>query len=339
MAMPSGCSVGHDPRDTVLLGGDNIRRYEQLVAVLRFSHRYAGERETMKVKADALFGFILCHALAVLALFPWFFSWSGVVLFIITINLFGVIGLNLGFHRLLTHRGFTCPLWLEHTVAILGTCSLEFSPALWVAVHRRHHHYADDEPDPHSPLKGFIWAHFGWLLTRAGDMKSKPLIERYAKDIMRDPLYAMLERRKNWITLAFSVWIGFFILGYLISLLGGGTTAQALQLGASFFVWGGPLRTVFVWHSTWSVNSVTHMWGYRSYDTPDHSRNNAFIGILSAGEGWHNNHHADPKSVRHGHAWWEFDFTWQLIRLLMALGLAKDVALPSPALVAGRAGQ
>ena len=290
----------------------------------------------MRIKSDALTGFILCHTLAVLALFPWFFSWAGVWLFFAGIVLFGVLGLNLGFHRLLTHRGFTCPLWLEHTFAILGTCSLEFSPALWVAVHRRHHHYADDEPDPHSPLKGFIWAHFGWLLTRDGDMKSRPLIERYAKDIMRDPLYAMLERRKNWITISFLVWVGYFVLGFGATMLAGGTTAQAAQLGASLVIWGGALRTVFVWHSTWSVNSVTHLWGYRTYDTPDQSRNNPIIGILSAGEGWHNNHHADPTSVRHGHEWWEFDFTWQAIRLLMLLGLAKNVALPSPALAAKR---
>ena len=110
----------------------------------------------MKFKADALVGFILCHTLAVLAFFPWFFSWTGVVLLVVGILAFGVLGINLGFHRLITHGGFTCPLWLEHTLAVLGTFSLQFSPALWVAVHRRHHHYADDQQDPHSPLRGFF---------------------------------------------------------------------------------------------------------------------------------------------------------------------------------------
>mgnify|MGYP001428858561 CR=1 FL=1 len=290
----------------------------------------------MRMKADALFGFTLCHSLALLALLPWFFSWAGVAVFVAGAILFGVYGLNVGFHRLLTHRGFSCPLWLEHTLAILGTCSLEFSPALWVAVHRRHHHHSDEELDPHSPLKGFIWAHFGWLLMRTGDMKSKPLIDRYAKDLMRDPLYAMLERRKNWISLAFSVWLILFAAGFGVAALAGQTAGQALQLGASLVVWGGALRTIFVWHTTWSVNSVTHIWGYRNYETGDQSRNNPIIGILSAGEGWHNNHHADPTSARHGHKWWEFDFTWQAIRLLMLLGLATNVALPSPALAVKR---
>ena len=94
------------------------------------------------------------------------------------------------------------------------------------------------------------------------------------------------------------------------------------------------MRTVVVWHATWSVNSVTHVWGYRNYDTPDSSRNNLLIGFLSGGEGWHNNHHAAPSSARHGHQWWEFDLSWLTIRLLMFLGLATKASLPSPGLAA-----
>jgi stearoyl-CoA desaturase (delta-9 desaturase) len=281
-------------------------------------------------KADALIGFVLCHSLAVLALFPWFFSWTGVTLLVAGILLFGALGINVGFHRLITHRGFACPLWLERTLAVLGTCSLQFSPALWVAVHRRHHHYADEEKDPHSPLRGFFWAHFGWLLMRTGDMKSRPLIERYAKDVMRDPLYAMLERRKNWMSLSFLLWLVFFLTGYTSAVASGESGGEALQFGASLVVWGGALRTVLVWHTTWSVNSVTHIWGYRNYETPDDSRNNPIIGFIAGGEGWHNNHHADPTSARHGHYWWELDFAWWVIRLLMCVGLATRVALPSP---------
>jgi len=291
-------------------------------------------KPAVKFKTDALVGFIFCHLLALLTLFPWFFSWSGVALLAIGVYVFGVLGLNLGFHRLITHRSFACPLWLEHTFAILGTCSLQFSPALWVAVHRRHHHFADDEQDPHSPLRGFFWAHFGWLLVRSGDMKSRPLTERYAKDVMRDPLYAMLERRKNWITLGLLSWTVFFAGGIGAAALSGESVPDAVQFAASLVVWGGALRTVLVWHTTWSVNSVTHLWGYRNYETPDDSRNNPIIGLLTGGEGWHNNHHADPTSARHGHYWWEFDFAWQMIRLLMWLGLATNVSLPSPNLAA-----
>jgi stearoyl-CoA desaturase (delta-9 desaturase) len=114
--------------------------------------------------------------------------------------------------------------------------------------------------------------------------------------------------------------------------LSGKSLSDAAQFGASLLVWGGALRTVACWHITWSVNSVTHVWGYRNYATPDGSRNNAWIALIATGEGWHNNHHADSRSARHGHEWWEFDVTWMVIRLLMLLGLAWNVATPSPAL-------
>ncbi|HEX7883616.1 MAG TPA: fatty acid desaturase [Afipia sp.] len=288
----------------------------------------------MKLKTDTLIGFIVVHLLAALAVLPWYFSWTGVVLFVAGIYVFGVLGINIGFHRLLTHRAFSCPLWLEHTLAVLGTCCMQFSPAFWVAVHRRHHHYADDEMDPHSPIKSFFWAHFGWLLVRPPDMKPAPMIDRYSRDLMRDPFYVMLEAKKNWIKFTLASWMLLFLAGFAVSLISGGSLLDAFQFGSSLFVWGGALRTVFVWHTTWAVNSVTHVWGYRSYNTPDDSRNNPIIGLLAGGEGWHNNHHADPTSARHGHKWWELDLSWMTIRLLMLLGLATKVSLPSPNLAA-----
>ena len=113
----------------------------------------------MKLKTDNLAGFILCHALASLAFLPWFFSWAGVAALAVGMYAFGILGINVGFHRLITHRGFSCPLWLEHTFAVLGTCCLQFSPAFWVAVHRRHHHFADEEQDPHSPIRSLSLIH------------------------------------------------------------------------------------------------------------------------------------------------------------------------------------
>jgi fatty-acid desaturase len=302
-------------------------------AIFLRNRRKIAQEKFMELKRDNVIGFAVIHALALLALFPWFFSWTGVVLFLVGIYVFGLLGINLGFHRLLTHRGLSCPLWLERTLAILGTLSAQFSPPFWVAVHRRHHHFAEREGDPHSPHLGFFWAHFGWLLARRpAEMKPAALTERYAKDLLRDPLYAMLERRHNWVWLNLFAWAGYYLAGLGIGLLTGETVATASQFGASLVVWGCVLRTVVMWHLTWSVNSVTHIWGYRNYETPDDSRNNYLTGMLTGGEGWHNNHHADPTSARHGHNWWEFDLTWQTVRLLMLLGLAKDVALPSPSL-------
>ena len=146
----------------------------------------------------------------------------------------------------------------------------------------------------HSPVKSFFWAHFGWLLVRPPDMKPRLMMERYAKDVMRDPLYAALDRRKNWINLTLLSWIAFFVAGFGASTLSGASAGDAVQFGASLLVWGGALRTVLVWHTTWAVNSVTHVWGYRNYETPDGSRNNLIVGLLAGGEGWHNNHHAAP---------------------------------------------
>jgi fatty-acid desaturase len=279
-------------------------------------------------------GLVAVHLLALLALVPWFFSWTGVILMVLGTYVFGTLGIGLCFHRLLTHRGLVLPTWLEHTFAILGVCCLQDTPARWVAVHRRHHEHADQQPDPHSPLVNFLWGHMGWLFVRNRDLTRLGIYERYAKDVLRDPLYAWLERKFHWFWLVMVSWGVFFAGGVLAQLLAGGSAMAALQFGISVLVWGVFVRTVIVWHSTWSINSVTHLWGYRNYETDESSRNNMFIGYLTHGEGWHNNHHADPRSARYGHLWWEFDFTWLTIRLLAALGLATKVATPSPHILA-----
>ena len=273
--------------------------------------------------------FLVVHFIAALALAPWFFSWSGVALFFLGLFVFGVLGVDIGFHRLLTHRSFACPPWLERMFAVFGVCCVQDSPALWVAIHRRHHHFADGERDPHSPTVSFFWAHIGWLLVKTDDMKPGPLMERYAKDVLRDPFQAMMERRDNWLKIVLFSWATVFAGGFGVAEATGASTKDALQFGSSLVVWGAALRTVYLWHTTWAVNSLSHLWGYRNYNTPDDSRNNAIVAVLGGGGGWHNNHHADPNSARHGHAWWEFDLSWLTIRLLMRLGLVTNVVLPS----------
>jgi fatty-acid desaturase len=288
----------------------------------------------LQLKKDNVSGFVVCHCVAALAIFPWFFSWSGVVLLAAGLFVFGVLGINIAYHRLITHRSLSCPLWFEHVLAVCGVASLQFAPAFWTAVHRRHHHFADQERDPHSPIVSFFWAHFGWLLVRPEDMKRGTVIDRYAKDVLRDPFYGWLENRKNWMKVGFAVWIALFAAGFCAAMVSRKSAPQALQFGLSLLVWGGALRTILYWHFTWSVNSVTHLWGYRNYETPDHSRNNPIIALLAGGEGWHNNHHADPGSARHGHQWWEIDLAWLVLRLLMLVGLVSNAALPSPDLAA-----
>jgi fatty-acid desaturase len=268
------------------------------------------------------------HALALLAFLPIYFNWAAVIVAIICARLFGLIGVNIGYHRLLTHRGFKCPKWLEHCFVVIAICCAEDTPARWVAVHRRHHEKADEQPDPHSPLAGFFWGHIGWLLVKNPDLSRLGIYDRYARDILRDPFYVALERHQWQLKILLIQINVFFFAGFLAELAVGGTWSEAVVFALSLVVWAVFVRTVFVWHQTWAVNSLTHLWGYRSYATDEDSRNNWFVGLWAHGEGWHNNHHADQRSARHGHRWWEFDTTYLTIRLLEKCGLVWDVVQP-----------
>ncbi len=273
-------------------------------------------------------GLFSYHLLALLVFVPWLFSWTGLVVCLFGFYVFGTLGINLCYHRLLTHRGFTCPRWLEHGLSILGVCCLQDTPARWVAVHRMHHQHSDEKEDPHSPVASFFWGHMGWLLTKNPELSRLSLIEHYAKDLLQDRFYLNLERRSMWIWINLGQWLFFYTAGFLIGWLSTGGLVAGIQMGLSLLVWGVFLRTVLVWHITWSVNSVTHLWGYRNYETNECSKNNILIGLVSNGEGWHNNHHADPRSAAHGHRWFEFDVTYNTVRILSWLGLAKNIIKP-----------
>jgi stearoyl-CoA desaturase (delta-9 desaturase) len=251
----------------------------------------------------------LYHLLALLAFVPAFFSWAGVAIMVAGLYIFGTLGINLCFHRLLTHRGLVCPKWLEYCLAILGVCCMQDTPAHWVAIHRLHHAHSDEQEDPHSPLVSFMWGHMGWMVFENRDISRLEIYSRYAKDILRDPFYKQLE---GWLfpVIILGSWVVFFLAGFAYALVTGEAMTQALQFGASVLVWGVFVRTVLVWHITWSVNSVAHLWGYQNYQTGDKSRNNWLVAILAAGEGWHNNHHAQPRSAKHGHRWFELDLTY-----------------------------
>jgi fatty-acid desaturase len=268
------------------------------------------------------------HLLALLVFLPWFYSRTGVALAIAGVYLFGSVGINLCYHRLLSHRSFSCPLWLEHSFAILAMCSIEDTPARWVATHRQHHHRADTQPDPHSPMVNLFWSYMGWLFVENTDLYRHSAFDRYARDIIRDPFYRWIERYAAWITLAQSPI--YFAAGFLIELSLGGTIAEAAQFGASIWLWGVVIRIILVWHVTWCGNSFPHMFGYRNYQTNDNSRNNALVALITNGEGWHNNHHADPSSASNQRHWWEMDLTYYFLRGLAGLGLAWDIQLPKP---------
>ncbi|TVP94084.1 MAG: acyl-CoA desaturase [Planctomycetaceae bacterium] len=271
---------------------------------------------------------VAIHLVAALAVIPYLFTWSGLILAIMGHFVFGMLGINVGYHRLLTHRGFVCPRWLERTFAILGMCNLQDSPARWVAIHRMHHQHSDHQPDPHSPLAAFLWGHVGWVVYRNRELDRTSHFERYVRDLLRDPFYLRMERYSGWFFVFLLHGLLFTLAGAAFGYWVGGSGAEAMRYAASWYVWAVALRTVFVLHGTWAVNSVTHLIGYRNYETRDNSRNHWLVALLSHGEGWHNNHHAQPRSARHGHRWWEFDMAWWVILTLEKVGLAKDVVRP-----------
>ncbi len=270
----------------------------------------------------------LMHVLALFAAAPWLFSWSGVVLFVAGIFLFGQ-GVNLGYHRLLAHTSLRVPKGLERAFVVLALCSMQDTPVKWVTAHRHHHKFSDEQADAHSPLAGFWWSHMGWLFRPNPSIRGPIAYQTYCHDLLRDPFYRRLER--DW-RLPVVIYLAHALLFFLAGLAVGG-----VALGLSWLVWGVILRTVAVWHITWAVNSATHVFGYRNYETPENSRNNWLLGYLAAGEGWHNNHHHDSASASNQHRWWEIDITWYNIWLLERLGLATKVIRPRAVRHAARA--
>ena len=249
---------------------------------------------------------VLLHIGAIAALFC--FSWTNLLtaalLYWVTIHW----GISLGYHRLHTHRSYKVPVLLEYFFAICGSLTLEGGPIFWVATHRVHHQLSDREGDPHSPRDGAWWAHVGWILFGEAKHNNTRLMSKYAPDLAKRKFYVWLNDY-HWLPVvalsAALIWTG----------------------GFSLFLWGVCLRIVVGLHATWLVNSATHIWGSRRFATRDDSRNNWWVALLTFGEGWHNNHHAHPSSARHGLAWYEFDPSWLLIRLLKAAGLAKSVRM------------
>lgn len=278
------------------------------------------------VRWDYLAPILAMHLLALLALAPWFFSWTGLAAFILGVNVFGQLGVPIGYHRLLTHRSFRVPKWLERSFVTIALCCGQNTPARWVTWHRLHHQHADDRDDPHSPLVAFFWSHVGWLLFEKGDTHRVGSYYRYARDVLDDPYYLFLEKHRAASVL---IYLGHAVVFFLVGLLAGWTGAghwqAGVQFGLSLLIWGVVVRTVYVWHITWAVNSLSHMFGYRSYETGEESRNNWFVAVITGGEGWHNNHHHDPSSASVQHRWWEFDLNFYIIKLLELLGLASEV--------------
>jgi stearoyl-CoA desaturase (delta-9 desaturase) len=245
------------------------------------------------------------HLAALLAFLPANFSWGAVGVAFTLYWITGGVGVTLGFHRLVSHRSFQTPKWLEYFLILCGTLACQGGPIEWIGLHRIHHKYSDTTPDPHNSNRGFWWSHMGWMLYK---IPANNDIPRYTQDIEDDPFYKFCQNNLIAIQVA---------LGLVLYAFG----------GWPYVIWGIFVRLVVVFHCTWFVNSATHKFGYQRYESNDNSRNCWWVALLTFGEGWHNNHHAYQYSARHGLTWWEIDTTWMAICLLQWLGLATEIKL------------
>jgi stearoyl-CoA desaturase (delta-9 desaturase) len=259
-------------------------------------------RERMNWPTTITLGLLHLGAVGALFMFNWRVLAAAIFLYWMSTGL----GISLGYHRLHTHRSYKVPRFLEYFFAVCGAMTLEGGPIFWVATHRIHHQKADLPGDPHSPRDGAWWSHVGWILYGESNHNNTQKMAKYAPDLAKDPFYVWLNDY-HWAPLA--------VLSVILLAIG----------GLPLFLWGVCFRVVFGMHATWLINSATHMWGKRRFNTRDDSRNNWWVAMFTFGEGWHNNHHAHPTSARHGLAWYEFDPSWLTLKALRFFGIAKAV--------------
>eukprot|EP00929_Paragymnodinium_shiwhaense_P031355 TRINITY_DN17582_c0_g1_i1.p1 TRINITY_DN17582_c0_g1~~TRINITY_DN17582_c0_g1_i1.p1 ORF type:complete len:440 (+),score=38.46 TRINITY_DN17582_c0_g1_i1:120-1439(+) len=249
-------------------------------------------------------GHLLCLAA------PFTFSWDAFYVFLLLSVVTG-FSVACSYHRQLSHHSFECPKWLEYMMAYFACLSLEGGPIGWVRLHRYHHVHSDKEGDAHSPMDGFWYGHMAWMFDASTPEKLNSV--NNTKDLEKQAFYRFMENAWNY----------FFAAHFL-------PAAALFALGGvPYLVWGYFLRIVVVWHVNWAVNSAGHVWGYQSYKSRDNSMNNPILGIFAFGDGWHNNHHAFPRSCRHGLEWYEVDVIWYFLEALKAVGLAWNLQYPS----------
>ena len=266
-------------------------------------------------------GVIHVMAIVAFAMIPKYFTWSGLVVCFALAIFLALLGINVCYHRLLTHASFKTPRWFKYVLTVIATMNWQGGPITWIGNHRYHHKHSDKEGDPHSPTHGFnspthgfSWAHVFWLFFKNPEGKDP---KEAAEDLWRDLGIRFIDRY---------FWLPQFLL--VPALFGLGAWYENFDTGVSWVLWGVGVRTFMTYHFTWFVNSAGHTWGYRNFDTPDKSTNNWWVAIVAFGEGWHNNHHHDQRSAAHGMRWFEFDPTYWVIKLMSYVGLAWDIKKP-----------
>ncbi len=249
--------------------------------------------------------FFAVHLVALAAFWlPFSWSWVGLAAALYVVRMWA---LTAGYHRYFSHRSFKTSRAFQLVLALLGSLCVQKGPLWWAAHHRHHHRYSDRYGDLHSPgLQGFLWAHMGWILTTEHNATDYDRIADFAR-------YPEL------------VWLNRYPLVPPVAL----AAVLFAAGGLPALVWGFFVSTVVLWHCTFAINSLTHMFGRRRYRTKDDSRNSLLLALVTLGEGWHNNHHYYKSSTRQGFYWWEVDLTYYVLRGLAAVGLVWDLKEPS----------
>jgi stearoyl-CoA desaturase (delta-9 desaturase) len=248
--------------------------------------------------------YLSLHAAALLAFYVGV-TWTDVVLCLSLyfLRMFAITG---GYHRYFSHRTYKTSRLFQFLLGWLGAMSLQKGPLWWAGHHRAHHKYSDGPDDVHSPTRrGLYWAHQGWILCKRYEATDWERVQ----DLARYPELRWLNR---WHL------IPPILAGVVLWLLG----------GVHWFLWGGVISTVLLWHGTFTINSLSHVFGTRRYETTDDSKNNLWLALLTMGEGWHNNHHHYQSAVQQGFFWWEIDMTYYILKVLSWFGIVWDLRRP-----------
>ena len=249
--------------------------------------------------------------------FSWFAVWVALGLY--AIRMFAITGF---YHRYFSHKAFRTSRPMQFIFAAIGAASVQRGPLWWAAHHRHHHRHADTDADMHSPRHGFFRSHMGWFLTKRGFATNFGNIP----DLVKFPELRALDRFDIVVPIVLAVVL--FSLGAWLE-----SAAPQLQTnGPQLLVWGFFVSTIVLFHATVTINSLAHRWGTRRYKTNDDSRNNAFLALITFGEGWHNNHHHFPGSASQGFKWWELDMTYLVLKTLSVFGLVWDLKAVPPQL-------
>ena len=275
-----------------------------------YENRLPGEKLSLIVSLP----FLSVHIGAIYALT---ISPSPFALFMVFLMYFiRMFGITAGFHRLFSHRSFKTNRAFQFFLAYAATCSAQMGPIWWASHHRHHHKYTEQIEDPHTPtLKGFFWAHVGWIMSPV----NSPTKEEYVGDLMKYPELKWLDKYHYFAP--FSLVILLYGLGEFMAV----NYAQYNTNGMELVLWGFFVSTVLLYHATFMVNSVCHVFGHRTYDTKDGSVNNFLVAILTLGEGWHNNHHAFPNSEKQGHKWYQIDISHYILWCLSKIGVVWKI--------------